>query len=165
MIRLLSICALLTPLSFAACTSSTGGNTPGAANANFVDRRVANTGRYIRPDYMNPQPTAVIPPVDVCNSRIYAGLLGQHEGAIYIAGLPGNKRIIKPAYFETDYEQVEGIDEPPPYVEVREYLADQTLYAPSITTVVDRINLTPDDPTRLTIELDLEGYVQQVNCR
>jgi len=58
-----------------------------------------------------------------------------------------------------------GIDPQPPYLEVRDYLPSQVLYAPSIRTVSDRIQLGPDDQNRLTIELDREGYVQEVICR
>ena len=63
------------------------------------------------------------------------------------------------------FGQTKDGDAPTPYVEVREYLADQTLYAPSINTVTDAINLGPENPARLTIELDVEGYVQQISCR
>jgi len=50
-------------------------------------------------------------------------------------------------------------------LEVRDYLPNQVIYAPSIRTVSDRIQLGPVDQNRLTIELDREGYVQQVECR
>ncbi|MGB0906496.1 MAG: hypothetical protein ACPGVT_03300 [Maricaulaceae bacterium] len=156
MIRFALIAALCLPLY--AC-GSVGGGQPRAQQ--FPE----NFGNYVRPDYMQPQPTLFIPAVDACNSRIYAGLIGQHEGAIYIAGLPGPKRILKPAYDETNFPRADGIDQGPSFMEVREYLADQTLYAPSVSTVTDAINLGPDDPTRLTVELDVEGYVQAVNCR
>lgn len=123
-------------------------------------------GQYVRPDYLNAQPIPRLPPVDACRSQLYAGLVGRHEGAIYIPGLPGRKRVLKPAFLEDFNESyIQGIDPEPPFLEVRDYLPDQVLYAPSISTVSDRIQLGPVDETRLTIELDREGYVQEVLCR
>jgi len=66
---------------------------------------------------------------------------------------------------EFDRERIDGIDPEPPFLEVRDYLPNQVLYAPSIRTVSDRIQLGPVDENRLTIELDREGYVQEVLCR
>lgn len=123
-------------------------------------------GQYVRPAYLNAQPTPRVPDVDACRSRLYAGLIGQHEGAIFIPGLPGRKRVIKPAELESfDYSPEDSFYDPPPFVEVRDYLPQQSLYAPSINTVTERINLGPDDENRLTIELDADGYVQQLDCR
>ena len=123
-------------------------------------------GQYVRPEYLNPAPTPMIQPIDACQSYLFRGLVGRHEGAIYIAGLPGRKRILKPAFLEgPDRELIQGIDPEPPFVEVREYLPNQVLYAPSIRTVTDRLQLGPIDENRLTIELDREGYVQEVDCR
>lgn len=123
-------------------------------------------GQYARPEYLNPTPTPMIQPIDACQSYLFRGLVGRHEGAIYIAGLPGTKRILKPAFLEgPDRERIDGIDPEPPFLEVRDYLPNQVLYAPSIRTVSDRIQLGPIDESRLTIELDREGYVQEVACR
>jgi len=122
-------------------------------------------GQYIRPAYLNPQPLPQIPPVDSCRSQLYQGLLGQHEGAIYISGLPGRKRVLKPAFEELEPDTAGfGQYAQPPRIQVRDYIPDQVLYAPSIRTVSDRIQLGPDDPGRLTIELDVEGYVQEIRC-
>lgn len=122
-------------------------------------------GQYVRPEYLNPAPTPMIPAVDACQSQLYRGLVGRHEGAIYIAGLPGRKRILKPAFLEDfDRERMEGIDAEPPFLEVKDFLPGQVLYAPSIRTVSDRIQLGPVIENRLTIELDREGYVQEVVC-
>ena len=127
---------------------------------------VPGQGQYVRPAYLNPQPTPRVPPVDACRSQLYAGLVGRHEGAIYIPGLPGRKRVLKPAFLEDfNTNPIQGLDPEPPFIEVRDYLPDQVLYAPSIRTVADRIQLGPVDESRLTIELDREGYVQQVLCR
>jgi hypothetical protein len=123
-------------------------------------------GQYVRPEYLNPAPTPLLNPIDACQSYLFKGLVGRHEGSIYIAGLPGTKRVLKPAFLEEfDRERMEGIDIEPPFLEVRDFLPNQVLYAPSIRTVSDRIQLGPDDENRLTIELDREGYVQQVVCR
>lgn len=122
-------------------------------------------GQYVRPIWQQPAPTPVIPPVDACQSRLYAGLVGQHEGAIYIPGLPGRKRILKPATIEdSDIQQIVGIDPDPLLVVVRDYIPDQSLYAPAIRTISDRLSLGPEIEERLTIELDEQGYVQAIRC-
>jgi len=159
MIRWLSIFAVL---GVSACVPTQGTGYP-----NYPAYRPApGQGQYVRPEYLNPTPTPMIPAVDACRSQLYRGLVGRHEGAIYIAGLPGRKRILKPAFLEDfDGGYIEGIDPEPPFLEVRDYLPDQVLYAPSIQTVTDRIQLGPVDESRLTIELDREGYVQEVVCR
>jgi len=123
-------------------------------------------GQYIRPAYMNPVPTPRIPEPDVCNSQFYRSLVGQHEGALYVAGLPGRKRVIKPAFteeLEPDFPRLPG--DRSPFMEVRDYLPGQVLYAPSIRDTNDLSLLGEIQRDRLTIELDDEGYVQQVNCR
>ena len=159
MIRWLSILGIL---GVTACVP-----TQGAGYPNYpAYTPTPGQGQYVRPEYLNPTPTPMIPAVDACRSQLYRGLVGRHEGAIYIAGLPGRKRILKPAFLE-DFDDgfIEGIDPQPPFLEVRDYLPDQVLYAPSIRTVTDRIQLGPDDEGRLTIELDQEGYIQEVVCR
>ena len=122
-------------------------------------------GQYVRPDWLTPQPTPRLPAIDPCQSQMFLPLLGVNEGAIYIAGLPGRKRIIRPAVFEgpeNDFLNGEMMGET--YVEVQNYLPGQQLYAPSIGNVTERILLTDEDVSRLTIELDREGYVQEVRC-
>lgn len=158
MIRLFVITALCAGLS--ACSF-------GGPVSNYPEYRpTLGQGQYTRPQYLNAQPTPRIPNVDACQSRLYAGLVGQHEGAIFIAGLPGRKRIIKPAQLEAfGYGQGETFYDQTPFVEVREFLAGQSLYAPAISNMQDRLNLGPEIGDRLTIELDDEGYVQQVDCR
>jgi len=158
MIRWLPIFALL---GAAACAPTQGVGYP-----NYPAYVPApGQGQYVRPEYLNPTPTPMIQAIDACQSHLYRGLVGRHEGAIYIAGLPGVKRILKPAFLEgPDVERIDGIDPDPPFLEVRDYLPNQVLYAPSIRTVSDRIQLGPVDENRLTIELDREGYVQQVEC-
>ena len=151
-----------TIFGLSACASGPLG-TP--YNAYPVQQPRPGQGQYVRPAYLNPSPTPRIQAVDACQSQLFQRLLGQHEGAIFIAGLPGTKRVIKPATLEyTDDSFVPGIDEDPPFLEVRDYLPQQSLYAPSIRTVDDRIALGPPDEDRLTIELDEEGYVQTINC-
>jgi hypothetical protein len=122
-------------------------------------------GQYIRPAYLGPQPTPIVPAIDVCRSQLYAGLVGRHEGAIYIPGLPGRKRIIKPANLEGfGYSPNDSFYTQPPFVQVTEFLTSQSLYAPAISNMTDRLNLGPEVAERLTIELDANGYVQQVGC-
>jgi len=158
MIRWIAVIGLL---SVAACAPTQGVGYP-----NYPAYVPApGQGQYIRPEYLNPTPTPIIQTIDACQSYLFRGLVGRHEGAIYIAGLPGSKRILKPAFLEgADRERIEGIDPEPPFLEVRDYLPNQVLYAPNIRTISDRIQLGPVDENRLTIELDREGYVQEVVC-
>ena len=122
-------------------------------------------GQYIRPEYLAPAPTPIIPALDPCRSQLYASLLGVNEGAIHIPGLPGAKRIIRPAAFEGgDNDFLGGEMMRDTYVEVQRYLPGQQLYAPAITDVTERITLGPEDVSRLTIELDRDGYVQEIRC-
>lgn len=159
MIRLISILAIFV---LAACAPTQGVGYPNYPA--YVP--TPGQGQYIRPEYLNPAPTPMIQAVDACQSHLYRGLVGRHEGAIYIAGLPGTKRILKPAFLEEfDGSRIDGLDPEPPFLEVRDYLPNQVLYAPAIRTVSDRIQLGPVDENRLTIELDREGYVQEVLCR
>ncbi len=159
MIRILMLCSIFGLVAWTP--------TQGVGYPNYPAYRPApGQGQYVRPEYLNPTPTPMIQAVDACQSHLYRGLVGRHEGAIYIAVLPGTKRILKPAFLEDfDRELIDGIDPEPPFLEVRDYLPSQVLYAPSIRTVTDRIQLGPVDENRLTIELDREGYVQEVLCR
>lgn len=153
-------------LALSACAGRGGPNIGQGYNAYpYQYTPQPGQGQYVRPAYLNPTPTPRIPRTDLCQSQLYQGLVGQNEGAIYIAGLPGRKRVLKPGFLEDfDGTRIEGLDAEPPFIEVRDYLPQQVLYAPSIRTVDDRLQLGPDDDTRLTIELDEEGYVQQISC-
>ena len=155
------IVLFLTMSIFASCARSQGVGYP-----NFpAFRPLPGQGQYIRPEYLNPLPTPRIPPEDACRSRLYLSLVGRHEGSIFIPGLPGRKRVLKPAFLENfDYEPDDTLYIDPPLIEVREFLPDQILYAPSISTVTDRFALGPIQEDRLTIELNLEGYVEEVRC-
>ena len=137
-------------------------NNPNSTGPNF--QPFPGQGQYIRPAYLDPEPSRRLPPDDLCRSRLYLTLLGQHEGAIFLAGLPGRKRIVKPAELEGFDDDVKNFVPPPPLVEVIDYLPDQTIYAGSIRTIMDRFLLTNEDETRLTLELDTEGYVQNISC-
>ncbi len=155
MIRILAL--ILTPALLLACQS-----TP--RNAQPVFPRGAQ-GQYVRPAYLNPAPVPRIPATDVCQSQLFQGLVGQPEGAIFIPGLPGTKRVIKPAFDEGfDYDAGDTFGQEPTYLEVRDYLPDQSLYAPSIRTPGSLLAVTEFNTNRLTIELDIEGYVQEVRC-
>ena len=143
----------------------TGCSTQGVGYPGYVYQPIPGQGQYVRPAYLNAQPVPRLPPVDACRSQLYLGLVGRHEGAIFIPGLPGRKRVIKPAFQEYENDMfVDGIDPRPPLIEVHDYLPDQVLYAPSINTIEDFTGLGPIDEGRLTIELDVEGYVQEVRC-
>lgn len=164
MIRV-SIVLAIGALVLTACNTRQSTYAGSGYNAYPIQAPRIGQGQYVRPEYLNATPTPRIPRVDLCRSQFYLGLVGQHEGSIYIAGLPGRKRVLKPAFLEGfDREPVAGIDPEPPLVEVRDYLPQQVLYAPSIRTIADRIQLGPEDETRLTIELDEEGYIQELRC-
>lgn len=153
MIRVFSFIALL---GLSAC------GTAGTTGPGLVPE---GRGQYVRPEYMNPQPLQRIPPVDTCRSQLYQGLIGRHEGAIYIAALPGRKRILKPATDEGfNYQRDDDFYQVPALIEVRDYIPDQALYSPAITTVTDVQQLGPPQQDRLTLELDVYGYVQDVRC-
>lgn len=164
MIRIVAFFSvLLTSAGFITACGTTPGGVYQQTNPQFQVR--PGQGQYVRPEWQNTAPTPRIPQPDICRSRLYAGLLGQHEGAIYIAGLPGLKRIVKPAFIEdSDMEQISGIDPDPILVEVLDYLPDQSLYAPAIRTVSDRLSLGPENRSRITLELDVDGYVQDIRC-
>lgn len=122
-------------------------------------------GQYVRPAYLEAAPTPRIPNPDVCRSQFYQMLVGTHEGAIYVAGLPGAKRVIKPAFLEVEESEFPALAEDlPPFVEVRDYLPGQVLYAPSIRNAEDLSLLGEIRGDRLTLQLDREGYVQEVVC-
>lgn len=138
-------------------------NNPNSTVPNF--QPTPGQGQYVRPAYLAPELPQRLPPDDMCRSRLYLTLVGQHEGSIFIAGLPGRKRIVKPAVLE-DFD--EGADNDfipsPPLVEVIDFLPQQSIYASSIRTVMDRFLLTNEDETRLTLELDPDGYIQSIRC-
>jgi hypothetical protein len=145
-------------VGLSACAMSTVG--PDAA---FQPR--PGQGQYVRPDWMAPTPTPRIPGADPCRARMYQTLLGVNEGAIYIPGLPGLKRIIRPAQFEgPENDFLNGDMMNDTYVQVETYQAGQQLYAPTIGNIMDRITIGPENENRLTIELDADGYVQEIVC-
>ena len=158
MIRRLTLCASFFALS--ACYYG------GPVSTYPEYRPTPGQGQYVRPQFLNTQPTPRVPPVDACRSQLYRGLLGQHEGAIFIAGLPGRKRVIKPAQLEGfGYSPDDTLYNEPPFMEVREYLPGQSLYAPAISNMGDRLNLGPNVAERLTIQLDQEDIIQSIDCR
>ena len=157
----LTITALLAAAGLAGCLSAPAGPAPQP----YVFTPQPGQGQYVRPDFMAPAPTPRFPAVDPCRSRMFASLLGVNEGAIYIPGLPGRKRIIRPAINEGFQSGFLGGElEEETFVAVQDYLPGQQLYAPSISTVTERITLGPEDTSRITIELDREGYVQEIRC-
>ena len=168
MIRPFSLSLILMAGSFVASTltgcAGVGMTQPTSpVTPNF--QRFAGQGIYVTPENLLPVLAPTLPPEDFCRSRLYLTLVGQHEGAIFIPGLPGRKRIVKPAELE-DFEPDEDNDflPRPPLVEVIDFLPQQSIYASSIRTVTDRFLLTDDDETRLTLELNREGYIEEVRC-
>jgi len=102
----------------------------------------------------------------LCRSKLFLGLVGQHEGGIVFATLPGRTRVVKPAELELNEDDfLQDMRPDPPFVEIREYLSGQTLYTPAIRTVSRIDNLGPIIRDRLTVELDAEGYVRELTCR
>jgi len=150
--------SLLTGVLLAGCF------TPGAGDAQPRPR--PNLGQYQIPLNQRPEPTRRMPDDDLCRSKLFLGLIGQHEGGIVFATLPGRTRVVKPAELELDEDGFWQNTRPePPLVEVREYLSGQTLYTPAIRTVSRVDNLGPIIRERLTVELDAGGYVKALNCR
>ncbi len=128
--------------------------------------RIPNQGQYVRPLYLQPEPTPRIPREDLCRARLYLGLVGQHEGTITFAYLPVRTRVLKPVDQELDQDDfLEDMREDPPFMQVREYIPGQVLYGPSIQAVRLSDQLGPEIEDRLTIELDRYGNVTQVSCR
>ncbi len=151
----------------AACANTASSyGVGGSAVSNLPNfQPVAGQGQYIRPEFLEPIPIQTLPPEDLCRSRLYLTLVGQHEGAIFIAGLPGRKRIVKPATLEGfQSDEPNDFTPPPPLVEIIDFLPQQPIYLSSIRTIMDRFLLTNEDETRLTLELDDEGYVADVRC-
>ena len=123
-------------------------------------------GRYVYPQYQRPEPTLFVPQRDNCNAVLYQGLTGQHIGGVQIATIPGDKRIIQPADEGLDRDNfLADMEAEPPLLRVTEMLAGQPLYAASVRTGLYAGQLGPDRQNRLTIELDQDGYVQNLACR
>lgn len=155
MIRSISI---LAALALSACSVYPGGSQQ-------TTPFPPGMGQYVRPAYLNPVQQPRLPPVDDCRSQLYLGLVGRHEGSIFLAALPERKRILKPAFNEGfEYRADDPLGEEPRLYEVRDYLPDQVLYAPTVQIVSDLVRLGPPQQNRLTIELDQNGYVREVRC-
>lgn len=121
-------------------------------------------GQYVRPAYLDPAPVPRLPQTDACGSNLYQGLVGQPEGAIFIPGLPGSKRVLKPAFDEGFDQERDPLGISPTLIQVRDYLPGQSLYAPSVRTPGSLLAPADYDLNRLTIELDEEGLVQSIRC-
>ena len=138
--------------------------TPGAGVARPRPR--PNLGQYQVPLNQRPTPTRRIPDEDLCRSRLFLGLIGQHEGGIVFATLPVRTRVLKPAQQELDQDEfLQDLRPDPPFLQIREYLSGQVLYTPAIRAVTSVDELGPIIRDRLTIELDAEGYVNRMTCR
>lgn len=166
--RLLMIIAALFLLS--ACATGRGSfpqQNRGLQNSQPIGPvQRSQLGQYQRPVFLQPEPTQRIPQDDLCRSRLYLGLIGQHEGSIVFSSLPGRTRVVKPAETEEDRDDfLQDLEPDPPFVEIREYLAGQILYAPAIRALRLGNALGPIEQDRLTIELDQFGYVAAMSCR
>lgn len=168
MIRIFLILpALIVLLALTACGTTPGGVYPGyqPGQGQGVYPAGVPRGQYIVPAYQRPEPMRSLTPADECNSLLYQGLRGQHEGSIYFQGLPGRQRVLKPAFSEGfDAEMFNGGIPSQPLYEVREYLAGQRIYNTGVNTLTDGLRLGPVIQDRLTIELDQDGYVQDLRC-
>ncbi|MBL4870325.1 MAG: hypothetical protein JKX72_05170 [Robiginitomaculum sp.] len=126
----------------------------------------AGMGQYQQPFYQRPEPVERFPRDDECRSRLFLGLVGQHEGGIVFSALPGRTRVVKPAETEQNLDDFLADMRPdPPFVQITEYLAGQVLYAPAIKAVRLGDALGPIERDRLTVELDAFGYVRELTCR
>ena len=153
---------ILSTFALTACAQAPLGQ-PVGPYPNYQPR--PGQGQYVRPAYLNPTPPPRIPVTDPCRSRLYAGLVGQHEGSIYFAGLPGAKRVIKPATLDDfGYAETDSFYTAPPLVEVRDYLPGQQIYVASTRATSDQVSLGPPNPQRLSITLDAQGAVQLIEC-
>jgi len=151
---LLSVSAALCLL---ACRSAGGNNNP------YLPQ--PGQGQYVRPAYLEPELPRRLAPDDLCQARVYQSLIGQYEGSLYFQAIPGRKRIVKPANLEQRQRNFLPEFEPaPPLLEVREFLSDQPLYAPSIRTSPAVLALEPEVLERLTIEIGVDGIVEDVRC-
>lgn len=149
---------IFSTLALGAC-----GTTPGGVYPDFQPTPLQ--GVYVVPQYLQPEPMPSLTPEDQCNALLYQGLRGQHEGSIYIQGLPGRLRVLKPAYSEDfEEEMFNGAAPAQPFYEVRDYIAGQLLYNPIVSNVSDGLRLGPVIQDRLTLELDDDGYIQDVRC-
>jgi len=132
--------------------------------ANYRQATPTQNGVYQPQFHQLPILTERVPPEDYCRAELYQSLVGLHEGSIHFVGLPGRKRILKPAFdegFESDF--LPEMEPEQPFIEVRDFLPGQRLYTPSIITAQLAV-LEPEVQDRLTIRLDLDGFVEEVVC-
>ena len=156
--RFLALITLCPCLALSACISSPAGSEP-------IARNRPEQGRYQYPENQRPIPTRAIPAVDDCNARLYQGLVRSHIGAVHIAAIASDKRIISPGVSEIDQDDFfQDMRAAPPLLEVREMLVGQPLYLATVRTGVYPGQLGPTRPDRLTLELDAEGFIDVVEC-
>lgn len=142
-----------------------GACSGGPAQNNRVFQPQPGQGQYVRPAFLEPELTQRLPLDDLCQARIYQSLIGQFEGSLYFQAIPGRQRILKEAFtedFEDDF--LPEFEEQPPFVEVREFIAGQPLFAGSIRTTPSLLAIEQPVDDRLTIEIDIDGIVQDVRC-
>ena len=148
----------VTALAVTACTGS-------APQNNRIFQPQPGQGQYVRPLFLEPELTERLPLDDLCQARIYQSLIGQFEGGLYFQAIPGRQRILKEAFtedFEDDF--LPELEEQPPFIEVREFISGQPLFASSIRTTPSLLAIEQPVDERLTIEIDVDGIVEDVRC-
>ena len=153
----------LITLSLSACTVSPFAAQSGQTAPAFVP--FPGQGQYVRPARLDPVPVPFSPVLDTCGAQVLRPLIGASEGSVYIPALPGEKRILRPVFFE-DFENefLGGELVRPPLVEVETYLPGQQVYAPLTRAFTEPDRLGAFDPDRITIELDRNGDIQDIRC-
>jgi len=114
-------------------------------------------GQYIRPAHLNPELPQRLPPDDLCQSRIYQNLVGQFEGSLFFQAIPGRQRLVKEATFSDftpNEDFLEDLEEQPPFVEVREFIAGQPIFTSSLLRTPGQLIIEPVIEDRLTILID-----------
>ena len=137
----------------------------GPQPAQRVFQPLPGQGQYVRPPFLDPELPPRLIPDDLCQSRIYQSLIGQFEGSLFFQAIPGRQRILKAAFtedFEDDF--LPELEQQPPFVEVTEFISGQPLFASSIRTTPALLSLEPEVEDRLTIEINVDGIVEDVRC-
>ncbi len=162
--RFYSIRVLISSACAMVLSACAFGNGSGLQGGEPFQRRPGQ-GLYQQPQNLRPQPMQRIPVNDLCQSQMYRGLVGRHEGSVYFSALPGLKRVVKPAETEVARSDfLPDMDILPPNVLIRDYLPGQSIYASSIQTIYGGALDGPEVPERLLIELDDDGYITRVGC-
>ena len=134
-------------------------------NSNRVFQPQPGQGQYVRPVFLQPELPQRLPIDDLCQSRSYQALIGHFEGGLFFQAIPGRQRIVKEAFLE-DFEDdfLPEFEVQPPFLEVREFLSGQPLIGSSIRTTPALLATELPVEDRLTIEINIDGIVEDVRC-